>query len=79
MITLLALSLFFVVGVVLVLAVLAIIGLPFLLLFGALPWLLRIVGVVLLIKALFDKPTRWENFMPAIIAFVLSGVLGWIL
>ena len=36
-------------------------------------------GVVLLVKALFDKPVKWENFMPAIIAFVLSAVLGWIL
>ena len=49
------------------------------LLLGLLPWLLRIAGVVLLVKALFDKPVKWENFMPAIIAFVLSAVLGWIL
>ena len=63
----------------LIFVVLAIIGLPLLLLLGLLPWLLRIAGVVLLVKALFDKPVKWENFMPAIIAFVLSAVLGWIL
>ena len=39
----------------------------------------RIPKGVLLVKALFDKPVKWENFMPAIIAFVLSAVLGWIL
>ena len=48
------------------------------LLMGLLPWLLRIAGVVLLIKALLDKPTRWENFMPAVVAFALSLLIGWI-
>ena len=45
---------------------------------GLPPWLLRIAGVVLLIKALLDKPTRWENFMPAVVAFALSLLIGWI-
>ena len=45
---------------------------------GLLPWLLRVAGVVLLIKALLDKPTRWENFMPAVVAFALSLLIGWI-
>ena len=76
MITLLTLSIVCLVAVVLIFVVLAIIGLPLLLLLGLLPWLLRIAGVVLLVKALFDKPVKWENFMPAIIAFVLSAVLG---
>ena len=31
-----------------------------------------------LIKALLDKPTRWENFMPAVVAFALSLLIGWI-
>ena len=57
--------------------VLTLVGLPLALLFGALPWLLRLVGVVLLFKALFEKPTRWENFMPAVIAFGLSWLLRW--
>ena len=34
--------------------------------------------VVLLIKAILDQPTRWENFLPAIAAFALSVLLGWI-
>ncbi len=78
MITLLTLSIVCLVAVVLIFVVLAIIGLPLLLLLGLLPWLLRIAGVVLLIKALLDKPTRWENFMPAVVAFALSLLIGWI-
>ena len=35
-------------------------------------------GVVRLIKAILDQPTRWENFLPAIAAFALSVLLGWI-
>lgn len=58
---------------ILIPVILFLVGLPFLLLMGLLPWLLRIAGVVLLIKALLDnKPTRWENFMPAVVAFALS-------
>ena len=45
---------------------------------GLLPWLLRIAGVVLLFKALVEKPVRWENFIPAVIAFGLSWLLGWL-
>ena len=57
--------------------VLALAGLPLALLWGALPWLLRLAGVVLLVKALWEKPTRWENFMPAVIVFALSWLLRW--
>lgn len=57
--------------------VLAVVGLPLALLLWALPWLLRLAGIVLLFKALCEKPTRWENFMPAVIAFGLSWLLKW--
>ena len=63
---------------ILIPVILFLVGLPFLLLMGLLPWLLRVAGVVLLIKALLDKPTRWENFMPAVVAFALSLLIGWI-
>lgn len=79
MITLLTLVILCVAAVVLIPIILLLIGLPFLLLMGLLPWLLRIAGVVLLIKALLDKPTRGENFIPAIAAFALSVLLKWIL
>lgn len=64
--------------VVLAVVVLSILSVPLMLILGLLPWALTIAGVVLLIKALFEKPVRWENFIPAVIAFVVSGVLRWI-
>lgn len=73
MVTLFTLGIICLAAVILIPVILFLVGLPFLL-----PWLLRIAGVVLLIKALLDKPTRWENFMPAVVAFALSLLIGWI-
>ena len=67
-----------VVGSVLIGLVLTLIGLPLAILFGLLPWLLRLAGVVLLVKGILDRPFRWENLIPAVLAFVASGVLRWI-
>ena len=67
MVTLFTLGIICLAAVILIPVILFLVGLPFLLLMGLLPWLLRIAGVVLLIKALLDKPTRWENFMPAVL------------
>lgn len=78
MVTLFTLGIICLAAVILIPVILFLVGLPFLLLMGLLPWLLRIAGVVLLIKALLDKPTRWENFMPAVVAFALSLLIGWI-
>ena len=78
MLTLFTFGLICLAGVVLIPVVLLLIGLPFLLLLGLVPWLLRIAGVVLLIRALMEQPVRWENFTPAIAAFALSILLGWI-
>lgn len=78
MITLLTLSVICLVAVILIPVVLALIGLPLMLLLGLLPWLLRAAGVVLLLKAIFQQPVKWENFLPAVGAFVLAAVLGWI-
>ena len=71
MLTLFTLGIICLVAVVAIPVVLLIIGLPLMLLLGLLPWLLRVAGVVLLIKAILDQPTRWENFLPAIAAFAL--------
>ncbi len=79
MITLLSLSLICLAVVLLVPIVLALVGLPLILLMALLPWLLRLAGVVLLVKALMDQPTRWENFLPAIAAFALSMIAAWLL
>ena len=65
MLTLFTLGIICLVAVVAIPVVLLIIGLPLMLLLGLLPWLLRVAGVVLLIKAILDQPTRWENFLPA--------------
>ena len=78
MITLLSLCVLCLAALILIPVVLLVVGLPFLLMMALLPWLLRIVGVILLLKALFEQPTRWENFIPAIIAFALSILIGWI-
>lgn len=78
MVTLLMLSIFCLVAGVVLTVVLSLIGLPLMLLLGLLPWILRIAGVVLLLKALFMQPTKGENFIPAVTAFVLSVVLGWV-
>ena len=78
MVTLFTLGIICLAAVILIPVILFLVGLPFLLLMGLLPWLLRVAGVVLLIKALLDKPTRWENFMPAVVAFALYLLIGWI-
>ena len=78
MVTLFTLGIICLAAVILIPVILFLVGLPFLLLMGLLPWLLRVAGVVLLIKALLDKPTHWENFMPAVVAFALSLLIGWI-
>ena len=78
MVTLFTLGIICLAAVILIPVILFLVGLPFLLRMGLLPWLLRIAGVVLLIKALLDQPTRWENFMPAVEAFALTLLIGWI-
>ncbi len=47
----------------------------FLVILGLLPWLLRIAAAVLLIRGLLDHPFRWENLIPAAVAFGLSVLL----
>ena len=78
MVTLFTLTVICVGAVILIPIVLTIIGLPLMLLLGLLPWLLRVAGVVLLLKAIFQQPVKWENFLPAVGAFVLAAGLGWI-
>ena len=78
MVTLFTLTVICVVAVILIPIVLTIIGLPLMLLLGLLPWLLRVAGVVLLLKAIFQQPVKWENVLPAVGAFVLAVGLGWI-
>ena len=78
MLTLFTLGLICLAAVVVIPVVLFLVGLPLLLLMGLVPWLLRIAGAVLLVKAVLDQPVQWENFLPAVAAFALSVVLGWL-
>ena len=72
MITLLTLSILCVVGVALVSVALLLIGLPFAILFGLLPWFLNLAAVVLLVKGLR------ENLIPAGAALLCAGLLKWL-
>ena len=65
-----------VVGSVLIALVLTLIGLPLAILFSLLPWLLRLAGIVLLVKGLLDRPFQPENLLPAVGAFAASWLLG---
>lgn len=82
MITLFTLSILCLVGVVvgsvLIGVVLMVLSLPLAILFSLLPWVLRLAGVVLLVKGVLDRPFRWENLIPAAVAFLASGILKWI-
>ena len=65
-------------AIVVLYLVLAILSVPVMLILALAPWVLAVAGVVLLVKALTQKPMRWENFMPAVVAFLLSGLIRWI-
>ena len=67
-----------VLGVVVLPVAMLLLSIPLAIVIGLLPWLLRVAGVVLLVKAILDKPLRWENFLPALGAFMLSWAIGWI-
>ena len=65
-------------AIVVLAVVLAILSVPVMIILALAPWVLAVAGVVLLVKALTEKPMRWENFMPAVVAFLLSGLIRWI-
>ena len=65
-------------AIVILSLILAILSVPVMIILALAPWALALAGVVLLVKALTEKPMRWENFMPAVVAFLLSGLIRWI-
>ena len=75
MITLCTLSLLCLAVILVLGVVLTILSVPFLVILGLLPWLLRIAAAVLLIRGLLDHPFRWGNLIPAAVAFGLSVLL----
>ena len=62
------------VAVALLALVLSILSVPVMIILALAPWALALAGVVLLVKALTEKPMRWENFMPAVVAFLLFSL-----
>lgn len=58
--------------------ILGILGLSMAILATIVVWALRIAFIVLLVKAGMERPVKAENFVPAIVALVLSMVIGWI-
>lgn len=65
-------------AIVVLALILAILSVPVMIILSLAPWALAVAGVVLLVKALTEKPMRRENFMPAVVAFLLSGLIRWI-
>ena len=65
-------------AIVVLALILTILSVPVMIILSLAPWVLAVAGVVLLVKALTEKPMRWENFMPAVVAFLLSGLIRWI-
>ena len=65
-------------AIVVLALILAILSVPVMIILSLAPWALAVAGVVLLVKALTEKPMRWENFMPAVVAVLLSGLIRWI-
>lgn len=75
MLSLLALSLICLIALPVFLLGMVLLSVPFLVIMAVLPWLLRIIALVLLLRALLDQPFQFSSLLPAAIAFLLSLVL----
>lgn len=69
------LSILCLLGIIFLFVATAVLSVPVLIFMSFLPWLLRVAAVILLLKALMDKPFKWENLIPAAIAFGASILL----
>lgn len=76
MLSLLTLSIIFLVALPVVMVGMVLLSVPFLVILGLLPWLLRVAAVVLLLRALMEQPFHLANLVPAAVAFFLSVLLG---
>ena len=75
MLSLLALSILFLIALPVLVLVMMLLSIPFLVIMAILPWLLRAAAVVLLFRALLDQPFQLSNLIPAAVALLLSLVL----
>ena len=76
MLSLLTLTLICLIALPLLLAGMALLSIPFLVIMGLLPWLLRAAGVVLLFRALMEQPFHLSSLIPAAATFFLSVLLS---
>ena len=78
MVTIITLGVIGVVIAAVVGIILFLVGIPLMIIGSILPWVLTLFGVVMLITAALDKPFRWENFIPGLVALLASGLLRWL-
>ena len=76
MLSLLTMSVIFLVALPVVLVGMALLSVPFLVIMALLPWLLRVADVLLLLRSLMEQPIHLESLAPAAVAFLLSVLLG---
>lgn len=75
MITLLTLSLMCLVAIPVLFVSMALLSIPFLIIMGILPWLLRLAAFLLLIRALLERPFHLTALLPALVIFALAALL----
>ena len=73
MLSLLTLSILCLIALPILVVGMMLLSIPFLVIM-AVPWLLRITAVVLLFRALLDRPFQLSSLIPAAIALLLSMV-----
>ncbi len=74
MLSLLTLSILCLIALPVLVLGMMLLSIPFLVIMAVLPWLLRITAVVLLFRALLDRPFQLSSLIPAAIALLLSMV-----
>lgn len=74
MLSLLTLSILCLIALPVLVLGMMLLSIPFLVIIAVLPWLLRIAAVVLLFRALLDRPFHLSSLIPAAIALLLSMV-----
>lgn len=72
MLSLLTLSILCLIALPILVVGMMLLSIPFLVIMAVLPWLLRAAAVVLLFRALLDRPFQLSSLIPAAIALLLS-------
>ena len=75
MLSLLTLSLICLIALPVLVVVMLLFSIPYLIILAILPWLLRFAAVVLLFRALMERPFQLSHLLPAAIAILLSLLL----